>query len=146
MAELTNTDTETKAGTGHYKMAGTAMLKPADYSVAPVAPPAPPAGNDTVTSDKQKVKVTRQTRGLPANRVGKIPVGLYPNVSRKKLGQALGMSISNASGILMGKSRVKIDVAIRMARLIGVPIEKLNADLERQRKAYRAAKQQGLTD
>lgn len=116
-------------------------LMPVDYSVLPASPTSP--APKTVKSDRsaKSVKsVVRQTRGIPANRVGKLPEGLYPRVSRKKLALALGLHISTVSGILMGKTKVKVALAIRIAALVGVTVEKLSEDLERQGKAYWAAR------
>lgn len=75
------------------------------------------------------VVVLRPT-GLPTNRTGRAAEGLYPTVSRTLLALHTGRHVSTITGILKGRTKCTLDLATKISRAIGVPMEKLNADLQ----------------
>ncbi len=72
----------------------------------------------------------------PRNRLGAKAKGAYPTVSRTKMAKLTGLHISTVTGILKGRQRPALRVALVMAKAIGVEIEELERELGKwQRKA-----------
>lgn len=83
-------------------------------------------------------KVARNTNGA-----GYAARGAYPNVSRDKMAGVLGVHKSSVSNMLLGRTRPSLDIALRMAKEIGVEVEELQKELVKwqvKRKAAQVAK------
>ena len=79
---------------------------------------------------KYSAATVKKIKGRPCK-------GVYPEVSRAKLASALGVHISHASGMLSGRTKVSVSVALRMAELIGVSVQELSDTLAREQKRYK---------
>lgn len=77
---------------------------------------------------------------LPKRKPGGPRIGLYPAVSRTLLAEATGYDVSTVSGILRGRTKLKLHAAMVMANVIGIPVEQLNRDLELERERFAEAK------
>ena len=62
------------------------------------------------------------------------------------IAEATGLSVSAITGILIGRLRANLDIALRLAKLVGVSIEELNSDLMKASASYRARKPSGSRD
>ncbi len=75
-------------------------------------------------------------------RPGMAASGAYPHVSRLKLAQELGVHVSTVSNYFSGRIRMPLEVASRVAGLIGVGMEELGRELGKRQKARQAAVQE----
>jgi DNA-binding XRE family transcriptional regulator len=64
---------------------------------------------------------------------GRQASGMYPQVSRTKLAEVTGRDVTTISQIMRGRIRPKFEVALAMARAVGVEPEQFEADWQRQR-------------
>ncbi len=80
-------------------------------------------------------RVARST-DIPGNRQGRKSTGLYPHISRTKLAELTGYHITTITGMLKGRTRVTLDLAVLMAREIGVTVEQLSRELARKQEEY----------
>ena len=70
----------------------------------------------------------------PANRLGRKPLGLWPHVSRKLLAQAVGTASETVVRVLNGSVDPTLALAQRMARALGMTMERFTAGLESVRR------------
>lgn len=83
--------------------------------------------------------------GLPTNRTGRVVEGLYPDVSRTLLANHTGRHVSTITGILKGRTKCTLELAMVISRAIGVPMDKLNADLQAAQLGFAQARVAKLT-
>jgi DNA-binding XRE family transcriptional regulator len=67
---------------------------------------------------------------------GRAASGMYPQVSRTKLAQACGKDVTTISQIMRGRIRPKFEVALAVARAVGVDPEQFEVDWQRQRAKF----------
>ena len=75
-----------------------------------------------------------------AQHPGMVSRGAYPGVSRLKLAQALGKHVSSVSNYLSGKTPMPIELAVRMAPLVGVGLEELCRELGEWRRKWKLSR------
>lgn len=66
---------------------------------------------------------------LPANRIGRKPLGLYPHVSRKLLAAAVGTAAETVVRVLNGSVDPTLALAGQLAKALGIGMERLMEDL-----------------
>ncbi len=66
--------------------------------------------------------------------MGKESSGLYPEVSRTKLGAKVGKCPSTITGVLNGRQKPTFELAGKMAREMGIRLEELLDALEKRQK------------
>lgn len=98
-----------------------------------------PRANKTLpsSSSNSSNKPSRLTGPLTGPRTGRPSTGAYPQFSRSALGLAVGHATYFISYILSGKIVPRSDLARKLAKLIGVPLEDFldTLDLVKKRKA-----------
>ena len=72
----------------------------------------------------------------PPHRSGREPIGLYPEMSRTKLAAITGKHITTITGILRGRTRCTLSLAMVIAQAVGLPVWVLNRDLERVQREF----------
>ena len=79
------------------------------------------------------------------SRPGRPTLGIYPEISRTKLANLLGCSKSWVTWMLRGQRRIPLRVAIPMAKAIGIGVEQLQRDWDRERRAGEAAQAEAVS-
>jgi len=64
--------------------------------------------------------------------------GLYPHISRTDLARTTGYHVSSIANILAGRTKVKLAQAVMIAKQVGISVEELSADLERQHVTWKS--------
>ena len=72
---------------------------------------------------------------IPIRASGPLGTGLYPSISRVYLSQMTGIHRPNISAILNGQRDCSREMAKRLARVIGITLDRLDRDLEGIQKA-----------
>lgn len=99
----------------------------------------PPTSPSTSTPPSPPSPYSRDL--IPSNRSGRNSTGLYPNLSRTKLAEATGLHPSTIVGLLRGRRKIPLNLALKIAAEVGVSVERLNADWEEQQRKYKAAEE-----
>lgn len=68
---------------------------------------------------------------------GRPVIGLYPQFSRTRIAEETGAHLSVIVAVLRGRRRPYLDLAVKMAAAMDIPIERLEKDLKRARAAYK---------
>lgn len=72
----------------------------------------------------------------PVNRVGRMAIGLYPEISRTKLARMIGCSTSKVSYILTGRFKCGLEMAMVLSKAAGVTVERLTEELKEQQERW----------
>jgi DNA-binding XRE family transcriptional regulator len=71
---------------------------------------------------------------VPANRIGRLPVGLYPRISRKLLAEKVKTAPETITRVLNGSVDPTLALAGRMAAALEMTIDELWAELSEARR------------
>jgi hypothetical protein len=72
---------------------------------------------------------------------GRKSVGLYPTISRTLLSRVINRHVSTVTGILNGRTKIDLELALKMAQAIGIPVEQLSNDLKQKQDEFQQSKQ-----
>jgi DNA-binding XRE family transcriptional regulator len=81
--------------------------------------------------------------GQAGNRIGRQSAGLYPEVNRTALAETIGYDTASVIRVLNGTQGASLTLARKMARALGVTVERLTGDLDGQRAVRVQAKAKG---
>ena len=76
--------------------------------------------------------IRRLNSAKPPNRQGRRATGLYPDASRSKIAELTGKHVTTITHYFNGRTRMPLEVAVQVARLLGVSVDKLTSDLSKQ--------------
>jgi transcriptional regulator with XRE-family HTH domain len=80
---------------------------------------------------KRRLSRAANPDNLPSNRLGARAVGIYPDMNRTELARRVGMSVAMVSKYLSGRSGIRLGMAVKLAREIGVEVGELERELRK---------------
>ncbi len=86
--------------------------------------------------------IRRRNPAKPPNRQGRRATGLYPDASRSKIAELVGRHVTTITHYFNGRTKMPLEVAVKLAPILGVSVERLTGDLSKAQAAF-AAEQNG---